>query len=198
MNLLIIGKIRDGLTVPDFGPAFHAHLEAKHNPALKRASLNAWHLLAQGLRSLGLTALPTVEYTPSGKPVFSNAELHFSLSHSADLAAALISSAPCGVDLELIQVQTAERLYARCLSTAERQNHCDFFEIWTKKEAAAKLTGDGMPSRPAAIDTLSPAFPGHVLLCRRICDDSDRAYAVSALSFDPEPLKILYEKELSQ
>ena len=190
MSLLLYGGIRPIEAVPDFGPALCEHLRAKTNPAVHAASIAAWSLLAEGLRRLGMKALPEVRFDPSGKPCFANSSLHFSLSHSGNLAAVLISEEPCGVDIELVRPEVAEHLRERCLSDGERARGCDFFELWTKKECIAKLDGSGMRSHPSEIDTLDIRWNGR-FFTTRVRDSAGQAYALSALCGDIENLSII-------
>ena len=190
MSLLLCGEIRPMETTPDFGPALHEHLRAKTNPAVHAASIAAWSLLAEGLRMLGADVLPEVRFDPNGKPSFANSPLHFSLSHSGNLAAVLISEAPCGVDVEQLRPEVAARLKARCLSDAERARDCDFFELWTKKECIAKLDGSGMTAHPGNIDTLDPRW-NHRFFTTRVRDSAGREYALSALCGEIENLSII-------
>ena len=190
MSLLLYGEIRPMETIPDFGAALHEHLRAKTNPAVQAASIAAWSLLAGGLRILGLEELPEVHFEPNGKPYFVNSSLYFSLSHSGRFAAALISEEPCGVDVEQVRPEVAERLRERCLSDGERARGCDFFELWTKKECIAKLDGSGMRSHPSEIETLDPRWNGH-FFTTRVRDSAGQAYALSALCGDIESLSII-------
>lgn len=190
MSLLLYGEIRPIEAVPDFGEALCEHLRAKTNPAVHAASIAAWSLLAGGLRILGLEELPEVHFEPNGKPYFVNSSLYFSLSHSGRFAAALISEEPCGVDVEQVRPEVAERLRERCLSDGERARGCDFFEIWTEKECIAKLDGSGMRSHPSEIDTLDPRWNGR-FFTTRIHDSAGQAYALSALCGEIENLSII-------
>ena len=190
MSLLLYGEIRPIEAAPDFGPALCEHLRAKTNPTVHAASIAAWSLLAGGLRRLGMKALPEVRFNPGGKPCFANSPLHFSLSHSGRFAAALISEEPCGVDIELVRPEVAERLRERCLSDGERARGCDFFELWTKKECIAKLDGSGMRSHPSEIETLDPCWNGR-FFTTRIHDSAGQAYALSTLCGKIENLSII-------
>ncbi|MDO5323669.1 MAG: 4'-phosphopantetheinyl transferase superfamily protein, partial [Clostridia bacterium] len=190
MSLLLCGEIRPIETIPDFGAALHEHLRKKTNPAVHAASVAAWSLLADGLRMLGLEALPEVRFDPSGKPRFTDSPLHFSLSHSGRLAAVLISDAPCGVDVEQLRPEVAARLHERCLSDVERARSCDFFELWTKKECIAKLDGSGMRNHPSEINTLDACW-NHRFFTTRICDSAGQEYVLSALCWDAETLTII-------
>ena len=189
MSLLLCGEIRPMETVPDFGAALYEHLRGKSNPAVHASSVAAWSLLAGGLRTLGVEALPEVRFGRNGKPYFVNSPLHFSLSHSGNLAAVLISDAPCGVDVEQLRPEVAARLRERCLSNAERARSCDFFEIWTKKECIAKLDGSGMRNHPGEIDTLEPRW-SHRFFTTRVRDSLGQEYVLSALCGDAETLSI--------
>ena len=189
MSLMLYGGIRPIETIPDFGTALHEHLRAKSNPAVHAASVAAWSLLAEGLHMLGADVLPEVRFDPGGKPRFIGSPLHFSLSHSRNLAAVLISDEPCGVDVEQLRPEVAERLRARCLSDGERARSCDFFEIWTRKECIAKLDGSGMRSHPGKVDTLDARW-NHRFFTTRVHDDLGQEYVLSALCGDAETLFI--------
>lgn len=180
MTLLFISEIHENLTPPAFGGDFAAHIQRKTNPAVRAASLSAWNLLALGMRRLGHADLPAVVFGPQGKPAFADSHIHFSLAHSGSIAAALLSDAPCGVDVERIRPDAAERLRERCLSPREQARKLDFFECWTKKECIGKRDGRGIDAHPARIDTLDEKWAGQ-FFARRITDAAGNAYALAAL-----------------
>ena len=190
MSLLLLAPVCAPLPVPEFGGAFAARMAEKRHPELHRASLTAWNLLAYGLSLMGAERLPEVDFTPRGKPFFPDSPLHFSLTHSGALAAALLSGAPCGVDLERVRPEVAQRMRARCLNEREQAEAPDFFACWTKKECIAKLDGSGMTAHPGNIDTLDPRW-NHRFFTTRVCDDLGQAYALSALCGDIENLSII-------
>ncbi len=189
MNLLLYGEIRPGAAVPDFGPDLAEHLRRKANPQVLASSRAAWGLLAEGLRHLGMEAMPIVRFCANGKPRFEDSILHFSLSHSGNLAAALLSSAPCGVDVEQVRPEVAARLARRCLSERERAQGCNFFEAWTRKECIAKLDGSGMSAHPDNIDTLDARHAGR-FRSLRLTDAQNQRYVLSLLCDNPENLDI--------
>ena len=180
MNALYLCEIAGDLPLPDFGAAFCAHIAAKTHPNVRAASLSAWNLLAVILREKGYAVLPEVAFTDGGKPYFPNSPLHFSLAHSHHLAAAILSAAPCGVDIEMVRENVDQRLLKRCLSENELAAGCDFFEVWTKKECIAKLEGCGLPGRPYCMDTLDVKYENR-FFCRRILDFDGNEYALAAL-----------------
>lgn len=183
MNLLLICEIACGLPTPEFGAVLAAHIDEKKHPDVRAASLTAWNLLACGLKQLGFVRLPEVVFEAGGKPRFTNANLCFSLSHSGNLAAALLSPAPCAVDLEQLRPAMEARLGGRCLSDAERAANCGFFECWTKKECIGKLSGKGIPAHPAQLDSLDPAYADRFFI-REIQEDGAARYVLAALCMD--------------
>ena len=76
----------------------------------------------------------------TGKPVFKNSDLQFSLSHSNNIIMACFDYAPCGLDIEFIKHRDIEKLaqhYEQNFSDLE-----DFYEFWTLKEASYKLDSE--------------------------------------------------------
>lgn len=176
MMRVIWREIAPAEELPGFGAAFLKRMEQKTHPQLRAASLAAWSLLARELRALD-RALPEVAYTANGKPYLRDCELHFSLAHSGRIAAVMLADAPCGIDVELLRPDMEERLRARCMHPAERAAGLDFFEVWTRKECIAKLTGRGLPSRPSRINSLPCPF----LPTQRPTDSMGGKYVLSAL-----------------
>ena len=189
MNLLLLAQVCASLPTPDFGGDFPAHLSKKRHPELRCASLTAWNLLACGLRMLNVPSLPEIAIAPRGKPCFLDSPLNFSLSHSGDFAAALLSDAPCSVDLERVRPEVAQRMRARCLNAQEQAEDMDFFECWTKKECIAKLDGRGMHAHPTDLNVLDPQYL-HRFHCERIQDSAAREYVLSALCDGAEALNL--------
>lgn len=189
VNLLLICEVSPLAAAPDFGENFARQLAAKTHPEAHAASLTAWTLLAHGLRTLGLEALPTAYFERGGRPFFKDASLCFSLSHSEKLACALISSEACALDVERIRPESADRLRTRCLNPQELALGLDFFTCWTKKECIAKLDGHGLPTHPSTIDSLNSAYEG-CFFSQNIFDAEERAYRLSALCMNGKPPKI--------
>ena len=87
----------------------------------------------------------------NGKPYAVGLDIHFSLSHSGTLAVCAISDNPVGIDVE--QIKKVHLKVARRCFTEQEQYYVfgkkgrpqeKFFEIWTKKEAYAKMLGMGV------------------------------------------------------
>ena len=70
----------------------------------KRLSLAAGYLLSHALKNRGLSESELIySVTENGHPFFINAEnLHFSISHSGEMAMCIISDNPVGCDVEIL------------------------------------------------------------------------------------------------
>ena len=139
---------------------------ADEQPRQQMETLCAYGLLLALLRDrCGWTALPPMERTENGKPFFPGyPQVHFSISHTEGAAAAAVSDAPVGVDIQ--RIQTPPRRLA-CLTGMEEPEA--FFGSWVRWEARAKRTGTGIldmvrrqpPLAPGEICTEVRAFPGY-------------------------------------
>lgn len=87
-----------------------------------------------------------------GKPGVDGDEVYISISHSGEYVACAVADRPCGIDIEEIRntdIKVAERFFTSGEyeyiknHTREEQARC-FCEIWTAKEAYAKLNGKGL------------------------------------------------------
>lgn len=122
----------------------------------------AWPLLALAVREYwGWAALPQVERSPRGKPLFSGQDGHwFSLSHSGGIALCALSGAPVGVDVELVRPRRAG-LPAYALSPEELARFDgsweDFYRLWTLKESWCKREDAPLfPPRDVSVPPLCP------------------------------------------
>ena len=112
----------------------------------------AQDLLAWALaQSFGLSPLPALARTPLGKPYFpQRPDLQFSLSHSGPLVLCALSSRAVGVDIE--QIRPRGQALPRYALTAEEYAQFQaqggdwpaFYNLWTRKEAWCKYTGQGL------------------------------------------------------
>jgi 4'-phosphopantetheinyl transferase len=97
-------------------------------------------------------------YTTRGKPALDSSpgtDLHFNLSHSHDFALLAVTKiCPVGVDVEQIRpLRDADAIADRFFSEREsstlkalppEQKPVGFFNLWTRKEAWLKATGEGI------------------------------------------------------
>jgi len=80
---------------------------------------------------------PQIITEANGKPVFKNANLHLSISHSKNIVMVCLDNQPCGIDIEYNKPRNFKKLsnhYKR-----EFKSAMDFYEFWTLKEASFKL-----------------------------------------------------------
>lgn len=91
----------------------------------------------------------TYRYSTLGKPYFRDLPLCFSLSHSGEAVFLAISEGEIGADIQCVTgadwKTLAERFYGR--EDLERIGECGengFYQLWTRKEAYGKLTGEGV------------------------------------------------------
>ena len=109
---------------------------------------------------------PVIERLPGGKPVLKlpqdpaasdppEEEIHFSVSHTNETFGCVIAEQPIGFDLQVTRSVQILRM-ARRYFTADEISYLEdsgedasvleerFFRLWTRKEAYAKLTGEGL------------------------------------------------------
>ena len=157
-RIAVWAPVRETEEIPPLGPALEEHLIRISNPVAKHASCSAWQLLYRVLYRCGLQA-GTVCFEPGGKPYFAEGGIHFSITHSGGLCAVTAADVPTGVDVERVRADYRPALVQRVLSAAERAGFDGAFaRLWCRKECIAKLTGRGVGSHPAKIDTLDPQY----------------------------------------
>ena len=85
------------------------------------------------------------------QPYADGLDIHFSLSHSGELAVCAISDKPVGIDVEKIRdvnFGVAKKCFTKkekdYVFSDKRKRQRRFFEVWTKKEAYAKRRGMGV------------------------------------------------------
>lgn len=118
----------------------------------------------------GIETLPRMARTEGGKPYFPDRpDLHFSVSHSGDLALCALDDSPVGADIELVRPRSpglpryalSEREYEWYESRGSRWE--DLYTLWTLKEAKVKCTGEGIfrvPARQVSVPLLEPGESG--------------------------------------
>ena len=91
---------------------------------------------------------PEFSIAEHGKPY--TPPVYFNLSHCKVAVACVVSDRECGIDVERIG-RYNERLARYCMSDDEMQQilsaespDATFTELWTRKEALLKLTGEGI------------------------------------------------------
>ena len=102
------------------------------------------------------------EYGRYGKPYLKDESLQFSLSYTHGAYIIALSGGEIGADIERLRA-AKPHVAARCFTDTENSYlSADmalfdqrFYELWTKKEAYLKYTGEGFYRSPKSIDVLS-------------------------------------------
>lgn len=122
-------------------------------------------LLAELYRAETGGDLPQIIVTDRGKPCFSDGQWHFSISHTRRHAFCVLSRRNVGLDAEETDRDIDLRLAEKILSPAERvrfgaaeDKRAALLKLWVLKEAAAKLSGEGLRGYPNHTD-FSPDDP---------------------------------------
>lgn len=113
---------------------------------LKRSALG-YYLVAKAYKELTGSVAPPILFTDSGKPYFNDNNIHFSISHSNNLAVCVLNDKEIGIDTEKIETFNPKLIDRICMDEEKQYigNSSErFFEIWTAKEAYSKLTGLGL------------------------------------------------------
>ena len=139
--------------IPPFGDALTEHILA-YKGERRQASCSAWMLLYRILLDHKL-GFGTVIFGVKGKPFFSDCPIFFSISHTKGICAAAVSDVPVGIDVERCRDRYNKRMISRSLTEQEKKNFDgDFTRIWCRKEAASKISGEGLNGFPENIDSL--------------------------------------------
>ena len=103
--------------------------------------------------------LPEIQVTHRGKPFFSDNPWHFSISHTRRRAFCVLAEYPVGLDAEEADRDIDLRLAEKVLSPPEKaqfdaaeDKRAALLRFWVLKEAAAKLSGEGLRGYPKHTD----------------------------------------------
>lgn len=125
-------------------------VESKVNPKAQLETLGASHLLEKLLWENHIKGPYNYEYTDLGAPRLKDKkDVYFSLSHSDLIAVAVVSDVPCGIDIEAIKnynEKLAKRFFTPSdvafIESCPKEERAErFTEVWTFKEAMAKMLG---------------------------------------------------------
>jgi 4'-phosphopantetheinyl transferase len=124
-------------------------------------------------------AQPRFAHLKNGKPElaaeFASAGIHFNLAHTGDLALVAVTRiGPIGADVECVRpVKDVDDLVARFFSKREHelfqkipleQKSAAFFNLWTRKEALLKATGEGITRSLSLVEvSFLPGEPARLL-----------------------------------
>ena len=99
--------------------------------------------------------MPEILVEERGKPYFSDGNVHFSITHTKAHVFCALGDRPVGIDAEELDRPVNPKLAERILSPgelaqyekAEDKNRA-LLTFWVLKEAAAKMTGEGLRGYP--------------------------------------------------
>ena len=129
-----------------------AKVMAIRSEAGRRQSVAAYLLLCEALaKEYGITERPIFDYGENGKPfIVGHPDIHFNMSHCREAAVCVVAPHPIGIDIESIRT-FKESLVRYTMNDEEvaqilAHDHPDvaFISQWTRKEAALKLSGEGI------------------------------------------------------
>lgn len=113
-------------------------------------------LLEEAYRSETGEDLPEIRITDRGKPCFVDSPWHFSISHTPKHAFCVLSRNNVAIDAEELDRKVNLRLAEKILSPEERaqfdkavNQEKALLTFWVLKEAAVKLSGEGLRGYPA-------------------------------------------------
>ena len=158
------------------------------NTAARHAALS---LLLHLSAHTGLSVDHPVQVSEHGRPHFAASDApDFNLSHTGDLAAAILGHGRVGIDVqEELDTLATDRLAARFFSLGEQERLCGaprelFFELWTKKEALGKLLGVGLPPLLGK-DTEALAAQHRLVFATERISIGDKTYTLTACASEP-------------
>lgn len=162
-------------------------------PKNSAARATALSLLEELATEVGIAIDLPIRVTEHGKPYFWGKDApEFNLSHSGELAAAVLGSGRVGIDVqEETKTLDVAKLSTRFFGEAEKealQNapRALFFEHWTKKEALGKLLGVGLaPLLGKDTDALAAEHGVHFHTTRIFTENGTYTLTVCAT----EPIK---------
>ena len=112
-------------------------------------------LLAEAYRAETGADLPEIYTTDRGKPFFVDSGWHFSISHTPKHAFCVLSRNNIAIDAEEADRKINLRLAEKILSPSEKARYdaaenkeTALLTFWVLKEAAAKLSGEGLRGYP--------------------------------------------------
>lgn len=126
----------------------------------QKRSAMGWLLLCHGLyQEYGIADLPPLDFTSSGKPFFLQKALpFFNISHSGSFATCALYHEEIGLDVQKLTTPRPSLVKRVCTEEEHSQisSPADFCRLWSRKESAVKLTGEGITENFCEILALHP------------------------------------------
>lgn len=160
----------------------------KQSDDRKRSALG-WCLLSYGLKNeFSIDTLPMISRTAMGKPFFPEKNMpFFNLSHSGSVSGCALHTQEIGLDIQKqMPFRTA---LAKRICTVEEfsslRSPQDLCRIWSQKESACKLTGDGITRKFSNFFLLHPEIHTY---CHFLVNN---AYCLSYSTYQEECLPLV-------
>ncbi len=116
-------------------------------------------LLAALYRQATGEEMPEIRVTRRGKPYFPDSPWHFSITHTPRHAFCVLARENVGIDAEELDRAVNPAIAEKILSPGEMTQYraapdprVALLTFWVLKEAAAKLTGEGLRGYPSCTD----------------------------------------------
>lgn len=141
--------------VYDFLPDFRKQAaDACKNQKDRKRSLAAGALLVFCMKKRGVSLKETPCYNENGKMYFPRLDrFYINLSHGGNYAACGLDSKEVGIDVEGVRqyrenvarrICSMEEMQSLSVLKKEEEKNSVFTRLWTRKESAAKLSGEGI------------------------------------------------------
>ncbi len=160
--MIILKKYIKDFSQAEYGLAFSLMTEERKKSVLKKRNdiQKKQTVLGEYLCKTGISDFLGLDInninlgrTPEGKPFAQDIDVHFSVSHSENLAVCAVSHNPIGIDCEYMRDINLRLTKIACTDsdkdfifqtddTNEQKNR--FFMVWTAKEAYFKFLGTGI------------------------------------------------------
>ncbi len=167
-----VDKLTEILSAAELERARRFHFERdRRRYVVCRGTLRQILAAYQGLSARAVQ----FKYGPNGKPALANGRMEFNVSHSDELALIAVGTkAALGIDVERVRpLRDAGDLVSRFFSPAENKAFQRlnpglqpeaFFNLWTRKEAWLKATGEGIAHRLSQVEvSFLPGDPAKLL-----------------------------------
>ena len=136
-------------------------IKSPHNAYVKAASSLLKYTMLSKMLLVPFSDIE-LEHSSKGKPFVKNHEgVYFNISHTKNACAGVFAPFEVGIDIE--HVRPTDLTIAKRFFTQNEQNYIfedetnsisRFFDVWTKKEAYIKLTGEGFARPLSSFDVL--------------------------------------------
>lgn len=150
-----------------FGVKMHLYIKEGYSKTKETTEELIHQSLQLYCREIGLDFTENydgIKRTERGKPYFDNIPIVFSISHTEDFWVCLMreGTQQIGVDIQVERNAQYNKIADRYYTSEEqeyvrKQGSAAFFQIWTRKEAFAKYTGEGITRKLSAVSTINHA-----------------------------------------